>query len=98
MYRCEAGSLAGFIQQLTSRYVASGYVFYVVGRVPAGKDPRRVDAKLIARYGVDCSKFTRARRKRAGRANVHYLRYRDVFVLLATHGEHPFFEGEAGQI
>ncbi len=98
MYRCEAGSLAGFIQQLASRYVASGYVFYVVGRVPAGKDPQRVDAKLIARYGVDCSKFVRARRKRAGRANVHYLRYRDVFVLLATHGEHLFFEGEAGQI
>ena len=36
MYRCEAGSLAGFVQQLAARYVASGYVFYVVGRVPPG--------------------------------------------------------------
>lgn len=98
MYRCEAASLAGFIQQLAARYVASGYFFYVVGRVPAGKEPSRVDAKLLARYGVDCSKFARARRKRAGKANVHYLRFRDVFVLLATHGEHPFFESEAGQV
>ncbi|MFO0849928.1 MAG: hypothetical protein U0871_15440 [Gemmataceae bacterium] len=98
MYRCEASSLAGFVQQLAARYVASGYYFYVVGRVPAGKDPRRVDAKLLTRYGVDLSKFARARRKRAGRANVHYLRYRDVFVLLATHGEHRFFELEAAQI
>jgi hypothetical protein len=98
MYRCEAASLAGFIQQLAARYVASGYFFYVVGRVPAGKDASRVDAKLLARYGVDCSKFARARRKRAGKANVHYLRYRDVFVLLATHGEHPFFESEGGQV
>jgi hypothetical protein len=98
VYRCEASTLAGFVQQLASRYVASGYVFYVLGRVPAGKDPRTVDQKLIDRYGIDCSKYVRARRKRAGRANVHYLRYRDVFVLLATHGEHPFFEGEAGQI
>jgi hypothetical protein len=98
MYRCEAASLAGFVQQLAARYVASGYFFYVVGRVPGGKDPRRVDAKLLARYGVDCSKFARARRKRAGKANVHYLRFRDVFVLLATRGEHPFFEHEAGQV
>src|SRR5262245_13466812 len=98
MYRCEASSLAGFVQQLAARYVASGYVFYVVGRVPPGKDPHAVDAKLIDRYGVDCSKFARARRKRAGRANVHYIRFRAVFVLLATHGEHPFFAAEGGQI
>jgi hypothetical protein len=98
MYRCEASSLAGFVQQLAARYAASGYVFYVVGRVPPGKDPHAVDAKLIGRYGVDWSKFARARRKRAGRANVHYIRFREVFVLLATHGEHLFFAAEGGQI
>lgn len=97
-YRCEACSLAGFIQQLASRYVASGYVFYVLGRVPEGKDARAVDSKLLARYGIDCSKFVRARRKLAGKANVHYIRLRDGFVLLATHGEHAFFMEEAGQI
>src|SRR5262245_13100660 len=98
MYRCDATSLAGFVQQLAVSYVANGYYFYVRGRVPDGKDPRAVDAKLVTRYGIDCSKFVRARRKQAGRANLHYLRYREVFVLLATPGEHAFFAEEAGQI
>ena len=98
MYRAEAHSLPGFIQQLAVSYVANGYFFYVLGRVPDGKDPRAVDAKLIARYGIDCSKWTRARRKVAGRANLHYIRFRQVFVLLATHGEHPFFAEEGEQI
>lgn len=98
MYRCEALSLPGFIQQLAVSYVANGYLFYVLGQVPQAKDPRAVDAKLIGRYGIDCSKYVRARRKQAGRANLHYLRFRDVFVLLATHGTHPFFTAEAGQI
>jgi hypothetical protein len=56
------------------------------------------DAKLIDRYGIDCSKFVRARRKRAGLANVQYIRFRNRFVLLATHGDHRFFEDEAGLI
>lgn len=100
MYRCEAASLAGFVQQVAARYVASGYVFYVRGRVPAGKDPRAIDAKLVGRYGIDCSKFVRARRKRAGGANVHYIRYRDAFLLLATGSQRadPFFVHEGNQI
>ena len=98
MYRCAALSLPGFVQQLAVSYVANGYVFYVVGTVPERKDAQVVDAKLIARYGIDCSKFVRARRKAAGKANLHYLRYLRTFVLLATHGEHEFFVEEAGQI
>src|SRR5689334_3894196 len=62
-YRCEATSVAGFIQQLAVGYVARGYVFYVVGRVPEEKDPRRLDEKLIHRYGILASKGARARRK-----------------------------------
>src|SRR5262245_42858115 len=98
MYRCEASSLAGFVQQLAARYVASGYVFYVVGRVPPRKDPHAVDAKLIERYGIDCSKFVHARRKGSGRATVHHSRLREVFVLLATHGDRPFFAAEGRKI
>ena len=95
-YRCEAVSVEGFIQQLAVAYVARGYLFYVAGRVPDHKDPRQVDAKLIDRYGVAISQWARARRKRAGQANVQYLRHGRFFVLLATHGEHSFFaeEGE----
>lgn len=97
-YRYEATSVAGFIQQLAVAYLTHGYWFFVTGVVPDGKDPQRTDAKLLARYGVDLSRWARTRRKRQGLANVHYLRYRRFFVLLANHGQHGFFEQEAGQV
>lgn len=98
MYRCVAASLAGFIQQLAVGYVARGYLFYVPGEVPPGKDPAALDAKLIERYGVARSKHARVRRKRAGFANIQYLRFDHRFVLVATHGKHRFFEDEAKSI
>jgi hypothetical protein len=102
-YRCEAATIEGFVQQLAVSYVAHGYWFFVTGIIPEGKDPRRVDEKLIEKYEVDLSKFARARRKAAGKANIQYLRHRRFFVLLATHGEHKFFlpidaGGEGGSI
>lgn len=97
-YRCEATSIAGFIQQLAVGYIGRGYFFYVTGRVPEGKDPRRIDEKLIEKYGVAKSKAARSRRKSLGFANVQYLRYREVFILLATPGKHEFFLEEAGQV
>lgn len=96
-YRCEATSVLGFIQQLAVGYVGRGYYFYVVGEVPEGKDPHRIDEKLIQKYGVAISKSARARRKALGYANVQYIRYRGTFVLLATPGKHEFFLEEAGQ-
>lgn len=97
-YRCEAVSVEGFIQQLAVAYVARGYVFYVTGRIPAGKDRRRVDEKLVERYQIDLSKWARARRKQLGQASMQYLRHEDFFVLVATHGEHRFFELEGENI
>jgi len=94
-YRCVATSVAGFVQQVAVAYVRHVYWFYVAGEIPAHKDPKQVDRKLIARYGIDVSKWTRARRKRAGLANVQYLRHGRCYVLLATHGQHPFFKAEA---
>lgn len=98
MYKCVCTSIEGFIQQLAVSLIPHGYVFYVMGCVPEGKDPERVDAKLIERYSVDISKWTRARQKRRGIASVQYLRYREIFVLIATHGEHQFFTDEAASI
>ena len=98
MYRCRAVSLAGFIQQLAVAYVAHGYWFYARGWIPIDKDPEAIDRKLIDRYGIDVSKWERARRKRAGLANLHYLRYGRTFVLIATHGQHWFFQAEAKAI
>ncbi len=93
-----AASRTGFIQQLAVSYIANGYFFYVLGRVPEHKDPTAVDRKLIDRYGISMSKWSRARRKRAGTASVQYLRYGRVFVLLATPGEHRIFVDEASVI
>jgi hypothetical protein len=93
-YRCVATSVAGFIQQLAVSYIANGYWFYVAGRVPDRKDPAVVDQKIIRQYGIDVSKWTRARQKKAGQASVQYLRYDRCFVILATHGAHPIFASE----
>ena len=97
-YRCVTTSVTGFVQQLASCYLPHGYWFYVSGFVPAGKDPRAVDAKLLAKYGIGISRQSRARRKAAGIANVHYLRHERQFLLLATHGHHPFFDEEEKNI
>ena len=97
-YRCAAVSVEGFIQQLAVAYVARGYVFYVTGRIPERKEPERIDAKLIDRYGIDISQWARARRKRAGQANLQYLRHGRFFVLLATPGDHPFFREEGANV
>ena len=97
-YRCACISPAGFVQQLTCCYLPHGYWFYVLGKIPEEKDPRGVDAKLITKYGIDISRQSRARRKSVGIANVHYLRFDRTFVLLATHGHHPFFDEEEGSI
>jgi hypothetical protein len=97
-YRCVATSVAGFIQQLAVAYVARGYYFYVSGLIPEHKDPAETDQKIIARYGIAVSKWTRARQKKAGLANVQYLRYGRFFIILATHGQQPFFDAEARQL
>jgi len=97
-YRCEAKSVSGFIQQLAVGYVGRGYFFYVVGEIPEGKDPKALDEKLAQKYAISPSKAVRARRKALGLANVQYLRFKNKFVLLATHGKHEFFLHETGQI
>lgn len=98
MYQCEATSPEAFVQQLAVSYLANGYWFYVTGHIPDAKDPRSVDQKLVARYDIGLSKWARARRKRAGLANLQYLRCGRFFVLLATHGDHRFFAAEAASI
>lgn len=97
-YRFEATTLEGFLQQLAVCYVGRGYWFYVTGFIPLDKEPDSVDQKLIDHYGIEISKWARARRKRSGTASVQYLRYRRFFVLLATQGRHRFFTDEAPNI
>lgn len=93
-YRAEATSVEGFVQQIACCYLRWGYWFYVTGRIPAKKDPRAVDEKIIAKYGIAVSESTRARRKKSGLANLQYIRHEQFFVILATKGEHRFFDDE----
>ncbi|MCC6357339.1 MAG: hypothetical protein IT450_01235 [Phycisphaerales bacterium] len=86
------------MQQLAVAYITHGYWFYVTGTIPEGKDPAALDAKLINRYGIAISKWTRCRRKKQGLANMQYLRYERFFVLLATKGRHEFFDREQAVI
>jgi len=98
MYRHVAASENGFVQQLAVAYVNHGYWYYVTGIVPGHKEVSAVDSKLIQKYDIAISKWTRARRKQQGLANVHYMRYQRFFVLIATQGEHSFFQEEAPNI
>lgn len=101
MYRCEAATAVGFVQQLACGYLQHGYHNYVVGEIPEGKDLRAVDARMVERFELETSRATRARRKLRGLANCQYLRYRRFFVLCATDpvGEHEFFKvHSAGQV
>ncbi len=97
-YRAEVTSLEGFVQQIACCYLRHGYWFYVTGHVPPGKDARRVDQKLIEKYGIGVSESTRARRKRQGLANLQYLRHDRQFVIMATKGQHEFFAVESKSI
>lgn len=97
-YKCATTSVAGFIQQLAVAYITHGYWFYVEGEIPKGKDPVKVDAKLVERYGIAISKWARCRRKKHGLASIHYLRYGRFFVLSATKGRHEFFFREQSVI
>lgn len=97
-YRYETVSLEGFVQYLASNLLPHGYWFYVTGRIPEDKNARAVDEKLMAKYGVRLSRQQRARRKLAGFANVHYVRLGRLWVLLATHGQHEFFEEEGAGV
>ena len=97
-YRCVAASTGGFVSQAV-QYITKGYRYYVAGQVPKRiDDPKRLDRKLIAKYGIDTPKWTRARRRKLGLANLRYLRYGRFFVVFATAGKHEFLEAERKNI
>lgn len=97
-YQWEATTLEGFIQQLAVAYVARRYFFYVTGCVPGRRSAVEHDCRMLAKFDVARSKWSRYRRRQRlgpdGRplGNVHYLRYGEFWVLLATQGHHRFFD------
>jgi hypothetical protein len=97
-YRCEALSVEGFIQQLAVCYVGRGYYFYVTGQIPERKDPKAVDEKIIHRYGVGVTKWSKWRDAKKGISKLQYLRFERSFVILSTCGAHDFFEEEGDAV
>jgi len=85
-------TVEAFVQYLASNLIRHGYWYHFVGNVPEHKDALAVDEKLVDRYEANRDKFTRARRKKKGLANVAYVRQGRTFVLLATDGEHAIFD------
>ena len=73
------------------------YFYHVSGVVPKRLTPHQHDRRMLEKYDVAHSKWSRYRRKQRkgpdGRplANVQYIRYRDFWVLLCTDGYHKFF-------
>lgn len=92
-YRCVVTSEAGLIQQV-ALCVTKGYLWYVAGHIPTGRDPARTDARILEKYDIGISKWSKARRKRGGGANLQYLRFDRFFVIMATEGEHRFYREE----
>ena len=68
------------------------------GQVPAGKDPRAIDKKLLTKYEVVQNEWRRAKRKQKGQANLQYLRFERTWVLMATEGYHPMKTDEQSQL
>jgi hypothetical protein len=97
-YKYETTSVTGFVQRIATCLLRHGYVHYVQGQVPEGKDPRAIDQKLLAKYEVDQNEWTRARRKQRGLANLQYLRFERTWVLMATEGQHPMKTEERSQL
>src|SRR5262245_65761456 len=96
-YRCEAPSLEAFIHRVAVDFVKNHYRYYAMGYVREGKDPGEVDARIVSKYRIDIDKWECHRRRRAGLANVQYVRHGRTFVILATepYGSHDFFRNEA---
>ncbi len=84
MYRCVATSVEGFVQQVAVSYILHRYFYILIGGVPKGIDSVDLDSSVRSRYGLEVSKWVRARRRKKGGVSVQYLRYRGVFVLVAA--------------
>ena len=70
-----------------------GYYFFVQGRGrQRAADPREIDVKLLEKFDVRLNTAQRYYRKKQGVACVHYLRHRQHWILIATHGKGRFWD------
>lgn len=86
----EATNRDGLLALLVN-LIAKGYRYYFTGKTKSGKAPDAIDRRMIDHYQANLPKWTRERRRRAGKANFRYIRYGETFFLLATEGQAETF-------
>ncbi len=95
MYPYKFTNVHQFVQRVADNIVKHGYVNYVTGTIPEGKDCVDIDAKILSKDGIAVSRWTRARRKQKGQANIHYVRHQNFFAMFAPKGgAHKWFQDE----
>lgn len=94
-YRCCAASIEGAVQLIAANYLRHGFYWYVTGCIPQGKNPQQIDTKLLNKYEIDVSAWERARRRKAGLANAHYLRCGEWFIIMVSEGHHKIKQPSA---
>ena len=84
-------NLGQFLVKL-NLYLRYGYVRYAVRYIPDDKELEQVDTKILKAYSVTFHRTTRANRRKKGLGNVVYIRYKQMFILLADEGKHESFD------
>lgn len=90
-------NIHAFVQRVADNIVKYGNVKYVTGTIPDGRDPQEVDAKILNKYGIAVSRWTRSRRLGQGQVSVHYVRHQNFFAMFAPEprrGQSPWYELE----
>lgn len=78
----------GFLQQ-TVRLFGLGYYHYSLTLYPKQKETKwpGIDDKIVAKYPLfDLDKYQRARRKKRGLLNAHFIRFNRFALMLRTTG------------
>lgn len=87
-----AKSFGDFLRRIAYNYLSYGYHRYVLNEIPEGKDLEAIDRKLLFNYQIRFNRSERFNRKDKGKANVAYVRYKRLFILMATDGVHDKFD------
>ena len=84
----EATSPQGFLKKVAQGFVQHGARFYTTGEIPERlrEQPELMDERIVQKYRIDYSRFTRYRRKERNLGNAHYLRHKEFWVLMVTKG------------
>jgi hypothetical protein len=88
-YEVQSGGQFLFKVALYQRY---RYKYYYSRTIPEHKSARTIDRKLVLLYDVTFNRAIRKKRKEKGIRNVIYIRYKNLFILLATEGNHSQFD------